>query len=63
MKVLGALITHVGSGISHEVSSAMDVMVLLASKYSQELIPLSSHITGVLVGAILMLTRKFCHKI
>ncbi|XP_049388880.1 uncharacterized protein LOC125853255 isoform X1 [Solanum stenotomum] len=47
-EVLGALITHVGSGISHEVSSAMDVMVLLASKYSQELIPLSSHITGIL---------------
>ncbi|XP_060218210.1 uncharacterized protein LOC132645313 isoform X1 [Lycium barbarum] len=47
-EVLGALITHVGSGISHEVSSAMDVMVLLASKYSQELVPLSSHITGIL---------------
>ncbi|MCD7455074.1 hypothetical protein HAX54_026977 [Datura stramonium] len=47
-EVLGALITHVGSGIGHEVSSAMDVMVLLASKYSQELIPLSSHITGIL---------------
>ncbi|KAH0721778.1 hypothetical protein KY290_006776 [Solanum tuberosum] len=47
-EVLGALITHVGSGISHEVSSAMDVMVLLASKYSQELITLSSHITGIL---------------
>ncbi|CAN4108571.1 unnamed protein product [Withania somnifera] len=47
-EVLGALITHVGSGISHEVSYAMDVIVLLASKYSQELIPLSSHITGIL---------------
>ncbi|KAK4379101.1 hypothetical protein RND71_000963 [Anisodus tanguticus] len=47
-EVLGALIAHVGSGISHEVTSAMDVMVLLASKYSQELIPLSSHITGIL---------------
>ncbi|XP_010327602.2 uncharacterized protein [Solanum lycopersicum] len=47
-EVLGTLITHVGSGISHEVSSAMDVMVLLASKYSQELIPLSSHINGIL---------------
>nr|XP_016489377.1 PREDICTED: Fanconi anemia group D2 protein homolog isoform X1 [Nicotiana tabacum] len=47
-EVLGALITHVGSGISHEVSSALDVLVLLASKYSQELIPLSSHITGIL---------------
>ncbi|KAF3667000.1 putative magnesium transporter NIPA3-like [Capsicum annuum] len=47
-EVLGALITHVGSGISHEVSSAMDVMVLLALKYSQELVPLSSHITGIL---------------
>ncbi|XP_057476207.1 uncharacterized protein LOC130764144 isoform X1 [Actinidia eriantha] len=47
-EVLGALVTHVGSGISFEVSSALEAMVLLASKFSHELIPLSSHISGVL---------------
>ncbi|KAM7511790.1 hypothetical protein LguiB_010665 [Lonicera macranthoides] len=47
-EILGALVTHVGSGISFEVSSALEVMVLLASKYSHELIPLSSHISGIL---------------
>nr|XP_043634388.1 Fanconi anemia group D2 protein homolog [Erigeron canadensis] len=47
-EVLGALVTHVGSGIPFEVSSALEAMVLLASMYSQELIPISSHITGIL---------------
>ncbi|KAK2983061.1 hypothetical protein RJ640_006448, partial [Escallonia rubra] len=47
-EVLGALVTHVGSGIRFEVSSALDAMVLLASKFSQDLIPLSSHISGIL---------------
>ncbi|KAA8544885.1 hypothetical protein F0562_019717 [Nyssa sinensis] len=47
-EVLGALVTHVGSGVSFEVSSALDTMVLLASKYSLELISLSSHINGIL---------------
>ncbi|KAL0422024.1 UNVERIFIED_CONTAM: Fanconi anemia group D2 protein [Sesamum latifolium] len=46
LKVLGALLTHVGSGICYEVTSALDAMVNLASKKSQEMISLSSHITG-----------------
>ncbi|KAH9737271.1 Fanconi anemia group D2 protein [Citrus sinensis] len=47
-EVLGALITHVGSGVSFEVSSALETMALLASEYARELIPLSSHINGIL---------------
>ncbi|KAF8413568.1 hypothetical protein HHK36_001559 [Tetracentron sinense] len=47
-EVLGALVTHIGSGISYEVNSALETMVLLASKYSEELIPLSSYINGIL---------------
>ncbi|KAL4577980.1 hypothetical protein LXL04_014095 [Taraxacum kok-saghyz] len=47
-EVLGALVTHVGSGIVCEVNSALEAMVLLASKYSQELIPICSYITGIL---------------
>ncbi|PIN26603.1 hypothetical protein CDL12_00633 [Handroanthus impetiginosus] len=47
-EVLGALLTHVGSGIHFEVSAALDAMVILASKKSRELISLSSHITGIL---------------
>nr|GMD01322.1 Fanconi anemia group D2 protein homolog isoform X2 [Ipomoea batatas] len=51
-ELLGALITHVGSGISHEVRSGLQAMALLASKYSHELIPLSSHIMGKLTDPI-----------
>ncbi|XP_062170326.1 uncharacterized protein LOC133876038 [Alnus glutinosa] len=47
-EVLGALVTHVGSGVSFEVQSALDTMALLASKYAQDLIPLSSHMNGIL---------------
>ncbi|KAK9285230.1 hypothetical protein L1049_024418 [Liquidambar formosana] len=47
-EVLGALVAHVGSGINFEVNSALDTMILLASKYSEKLIPLSSHINGIL---------------
>lgn len=47
VQVLGALVTHVGSGIRHEVSSALETMSLLATKYPRELIQLSSHITGI----------------
>nr|XP_017231975.1 PREDICTED: Fanconi anemia group D2 protein isoform X1 [Daucus carota subsp. sativus] len=47
-EVLGAIVTHMGSGSSFEVDSALDVMILLASKYSQEMLPLSSYISGVL---------------
>lgn len=35
-----------GSGICYEVSAALDAMVKLASKRSQELISLSYHLTG-----------------
>lgn len=37
-----------GSGSSSEVDSALEVMILLASKYARELLPLSSHISGML---------------
>eukprot|EP00257_Ricinus_communis_P018264 XP_015576929.1 Fanconi anemia group D2 protein homolog isoform X1 [Ricinus communis] len=47
-EVLGALVTHVGSGVSFEVNSALEAMALLASKYPQELIPFSTHINGIL---------------
>ncbi|XP_048327057.2 uncharacterized protein LOC107405260 isoform X1 [Ziziphus jujuba] len=47
-EVLGSLVTNVGSGVSYIVSSALETMSLLASKYAQELIPLSSHISGIL---------------
>ncbi|KAJ6912410.1 Fanconi anemia group D2 protein [Populus alba x Populus x berolinensis] len=47
-EVLGALVTHVGSGVSFEVNSSLNTMALLASKYPQELIPLSAHINGIL---------------
>lgn len=47
LKIIGALVTHVGSSISHEVSAALETMALLASKYPLELIQLSSHITGI----------------
>lgn len=45
--MLGALVTHVGSGISFEVNSALETMVFLASKYSQELVRFSYHINGI----------------
>lgn len=47
LQVLGAIVTHIGSGSTSEVDSALDVMILLASKYSQEMLPLSSHISGI----------------
>ncbi|PIA39633.1 hypothetical protein AQUCO_02600232v1 [Aquilegia coerulea] len=47
-EILGALVTHIGSGVVYEVGSALNAMVLLASKYLQELIPLSSYIIGIL---------------
>ncbi|XP_051122489.1 uncharacterized protein LOC127245545 isoform X2 [Andrographis paniculata] len=47
-EVLGALITHVGSGMSCEVSAALDAMVNLATKKSSELSSFSSHIIGIL---------------
>ncbi|KAJ9185042.1 hypothetical protein P3X46_004717 [Hevea brasiliensis] len=47
-EVLSALVTHVGSGVSFEVTSALETMAFMASKYAQELIPLSTHINGIL---------------
>ncbi|XP_020271139.1 Fanconi anemia group D2 protein homolog, partial [Asparagus officinalis] len=47
-EILGALVTHIGSAIAFEVSSALDTLNLLTSKYSEELLPLSSHINGIL---------------
>ncbi|XP_068656016.1 uncharacterized protein [Aristolochia californica] len=47
-EVLSLLITHIGSGRSYEVNSALDAMVLLTSKHSEELLPLSSYISGIL---------------
>uniref|UniRef100_A0A7N0RJX2 Fanconi anemia group D2 protein n=1 Tax=Kalanchoe fedtschenkoi TaxID=63787 RepID=A0A7N0RJX2_KALFE len=46
-EILGALLTHVGSGIDFEVSSALQTIVFLASEHSHELIPLSSFINGI----------------
>lgn len=46
VQVLGSLVTNVGSGVSYIVSSALETIALLASKYAQELIPISSHISG-----------------
>jgi fanconi anemia group D2 protein len=43
---VGSLVTHIGSGVSYEVSSALDIMISLTSNNSEELIPISSHITG-----------------
>ncbi|KAF9592495.1 hypothetical protein IFM89_015066 [Coptis chinensis] len=47
-EILGALVTHIGFGVIYEVGSALEAMVLLASKYLQELITLSSYINGIL---------------
>ncbi|CAA7406874.1 unnamed protein product [Spirodela intermedia] len=47
-EVLSSLVTHVGSGVNFEVGSALDAMGLLTSKYSLELIPISSHVNGIL---------------
>ena len=61
VQVLGALVTHVGSGISFEVSSALEAMILLASKFSHELIPLSSHISGVFATYLYLLILSTIH--
>ncbi|KAM0851322.1 hypothetical protein ACQ4PT_052492 [Festuca glaucescens] len=47
-ELIGSLITHIGSGVSYEVSSALDIMISLTSNHSEELIPIASHITGIL---------------
>lgn len=47
LQVLGALVSHVGSGVSFEVQSALETLFLLASKYAHDLLPLSCHINGI----------------
>ncbi|KAL6880204.1 hypothetical protein ACP4OV_011769 [Aristida adscensionis] len=47
-ELLGSLVTHIGSGVSFEVSSALDIMISLTSNNPEEFIPISSHITGIL---------------
>ncbi|CAN6476552.1 unnamed protein product [Victoria cruziana] len=47
-QVLGSLIMHIGSGVSFEVNSALETLVLLSSKYFEELISSSSRIYGIL---------------
>ncbi|KAF8040824.1 hypothetical protein BT93_B2908 [Corymbia citriodora subsp. variegata] len=47
-EILGALVTHVGSGVNLEVGSALETMNLLVAKHPLELIRLSSYINGIL---------------
>ncbi|MQM08393.1 hypothetical protein Taro_041249 [Colocasia esculenta] len=47
-EVLGALVSRIGSGVNFEVSSALEAMLLLTSKYSHAFAPLSSHVNGIL---------------
>lgn len=37
-EVLGSLVTHVGSSVGFEVSSALETMSLLVSKYAQQVV-------------------------
>ncbi|KAL8138162.1 hypothetical protein V2J09_004163 [Rumex salicifolius] len=45
-EVLGSLLTHIGSGPSFVVDSALDTLLLLASNHAHELVSLSAHING-----------------
>ncbi|XP_065854145.1 uncharacterized protein [Euphorbia lathyris] len=47
-EVVGSIITHVGSGISFEVNSALQALSFLVSKCAQDLIPFATHINGLL---------------
>jgi len=47
-ELVGSLVAHIGSGVSYEVSCSLDIMISLTSNNSEELIPISSHITGIL---------------
>ncbi|XP_030543859.1 Fanconi anemia group D2 protein homolog isoform X2 [Rhodamnia argentea] len=47
-EIIGALVTHVGSGVNLEVGSALETMNLLVAKHPLELIRLSSYINGIL---------------
>lgn len=53
VQLVGSLITHIGSGVSYEVSSALDIMISLTSNNSEELIPIASHITGIVISEVL----------
>lgn len=47
VQIIGALITHVGSGVNLEVGSALETMNLLVAKHPLELIRFSSYINGI----------------
>ncbi|WCJ28680.1 hypothetical protein M5689_010363 [Euphorbia peplus] len=47
-EVIGSIITHVGSGISFEVNSALEALSFLVSKYARDLISFATHINGLL---------------
>jgi Fanconi anemia group D2 protein len=64
VQLIGSLITHIGSGVSYEVSSALDIMISLTSNHSEELIPIASHITGIVLSHVFCLTSyvfSACH--
>ena len=46
LQVLGSLITHIGSGVPHEVGAALDTLLLLVKKHAPELLPMSSFLNG-----------------
>uniref|UniRef100_J3MIN2 Fanconi anemia group D2 protein n=1 Tax=Oryza brachyantha TaxID=4533 RepID=J3MIN2_ORYBR len=52
-ELVGSLVAHIGSGVSFEVSSALDIMISLSLDKSEELIPVSSYITGTVHGEVL----------
>ena len=52
VKILGALASHVGSGISLEVNTALEAMLKLTSKHPEELVQLASHLTGTNLSCI-----------
>lgn len=54
VQVLGSLITHIGSGLTHEVGAALDALLWLATKFARELIPLSSFMNGQLSAVFVL---------
>jgi len=52
LQLVGSLVAHMGSGVSYEVSSSLDIMISLTSNNSEELIPISSHITGNILSFV-----------
>ena len=45
-QVLGSLVTHTGSGVDYEVSAALDALIVISSKHSEELLQMSSYINS-----------------